>query len=554
MSIKVTKQLTEWLREQGLSADASEDEAKTAAATALADGSLEIDEFKRLTSDPDAENASKLEKTLDRVLQRLGVLEEAGNGSGNGSGNGQQSGQKDGQKDGQGNATQSKTPKERSYFDRFMSQSTPAEMEISDEPIVRQVGAEERYDKARTAAHYPMMVEKGNAMVRHPLGGRRVYEAGEAGRYLNEPSELDTAVAGAYFRWCLHVESKGGIGLPQKLKMTQHDRDLVQYALHKEKWAGVIHGEGSEEEGAIAVKNRTLTPSEIKAVLDDSTSGGLEVAPIVFDDQIILTPLLHGEFFPRVNVVNLTRGRRVEGASMANVTINSAGADGTAIDLENTASFITAFDTTIFVADGAIELGLDFMSDSPVDNAALVVQSYGEQLLAWLDQQICIGDGTTEPEGITNASGTTTVNADNGATGPPTVGDYESLLFGVTKAFKRGAQNGQIAFGANETTYQRARGIAVGSSDARRVFGMTHEDYMMFGRPYGINASFTNRQIVFGHFGRYRMYRRLGLTIKSTTEGKELVRNNLLLISARSRWGGQVETGSAFAVQTDGQS
>jgi len=80
---------------------------------------------------------------------------------------------------------------------------------------------------------------------------------------------------------------------------------------------------------------------------------------------------------------------------------------------------------------------------------------------------------------------------------------------------------------------------------------MTHEDYMMFGRPFSINGSMTNAQIFFGVLPRYRMYRRLGMTMRSSTEGTTLIRRNMLLISSRSRWGGQIEDPGAFAVTTD---
>ena len=176
-----------------------------------------------------------------------------------------------------------------------------------------------------------------------------------------------------------------------------------------------------------------------------------------------------------------------------------------------------------------------------------------QQLLKWLDDQIIDGDGTTEPEGILQASGTTTVNSANGAGGPWTVGDEEALLFGVSKQYKSGDQ-GRIGYGANALTYRRVRGIAVGTTDQRRVFGMNHEEYQVFDRFFGINESFGNRDQVFGHFGRYRMYRRLGMTIRSESGGSTLLRSNTMLISARSRWGGQLEDGAAFAVCTDGVS
>jgi hypothetical protein len=106
-------------------------------------------------------------------------------------------------------------------------------------------------------------------------------------------------------------------------------------------------GQGSEDDGAISVKNRKLAPHEIKALIDDATSGGIEIPPIAFDDMIIQIPILNGEFYPRVNTVNITRGRRIEGGSIGNVTLSSGGVDATAIPLFNTANFVSAFDTTI---------------------------------------------------------------------------------------------------------------------------------------------------------------------------------------------------------------
>jgi HK97 family phage major capsid protein len=267
----------------------------------------------------------------------------------------------------------------------------------------------------------------------------------------------------------------------------------------------------------------------------------------VFDDMVITTPLLFGEFYPNVNVVPITRGRRIEGVSFGVPTIQSGGSDNENIDLFTTTAFVAAFDTTIFTADAAIEIGLDFLSDSPVDVTGIVVDGYSRQLLAWLDDQICNGDGTTEPEGILVASGTTAVA---GGSAAPTVGVYESFFFGVAKKYKQGYPADRLQFGANETTYARARAIAVGASDARRIFGMTHGDYMLMGHKYGINENIANTKAFFANMARYRMYRRLGMTIKATTEGQTLVRKNLMMISCRSRWGGRIEIAASAAVST----
>ena len=411
---------------------------------------------------------------------------------------------------------------------------------------VRIKSAVEQYDGTQKAAICPERTQLGS---RHSKAGQ---PATIAGRQLYHPSERDKAIAGAYFKWALACGSSQH-EIPRQLQMTDHDRDLVNWALRNSAWTGLIKGDGTEVPGAIKVDRRKLSEMEMKALLDDSTSGGLEAAPIVFDDAVILTPILYGELFPDVNVVNITRGRRIEGFSIGNPTITSGTAEGTAISAFNTAAFIQAFDTTIYNAVGAMEIGLDFEEDAPNDIGGIVTERYGLQTMSWLDEQIAIGDGTTEPEGVFTASGTVAVNSDNGLSGPPTVSDYEGLMFGVAKQFRK-EPGARVVFMGNETSYRRARAIPVGPNDERRVFGMTHGDYRMLDADYRIQNLIPNNKVGFVNLKRYRMYRRLGMNIRIETAGNYLATRNLKLIVLRMRFGGRLELGGAAAISVDMQS
>lgn len=411
---------------------------------------------------------------------------------------------------------------------------------------VRLKSAIERYDATTKSAVYPERTYMGT---RNSKAGQPVMSGG---RVMSHPSERQKAVAGAYFKWAL-ASSSSPRDIPRCFRMTEHDRDIVQWALRNEQWTGIINGQSSDDIGSIRVDRRNLSEMEIKALLDDNTSNGLEAAPIVFDDMVILTPLLYGELFPDVNLVNISRGRRIEGFSMSNPTFTSGTAEGTAITPFNTASFISAFDTTIYNAVAAMEIGLDFEEDAPNDIGGLVTERYGLQAMAWLDEQIAVGDGTTEPEGIFVASGTTAVNSDNNTGGPPTVSDYEGLMFGVAKQYRK-EPGAKTVFLANETSYRRARAIPVSPSDERRVFGMTHGDYKLLDQDFRIQNSIANTKIGYVNLKRYRMYRRLGLNIRVETAGNYLALRNLKVIVLRMRFGGRLELGGAAAVMTDAQS
>ena len=333
------------------------------------------------------------------------------------------------------------------------------------------------------------------------------------------------------------------------MSLPEHDKEILCWALENEKWGGASGG------GDVAdINDRKLTPNEQKQLIDDATSGGLEAAPIVFDDDVIQTPLLHGELFPLVSRVTINRGRRIEGVVTGTVTGSWGGVDDTPIALFNTASYVTAFDTTIFRWEGAVRIGLDFLSDTPIDFGAHFTAQYGERLLEDLDTVVATGNGTTQPEGVMNKTGTTLI-AFGAAT---TIGNYESLRFGVAKSEHRSNIVRTAVFCGTETSYQRVRAIPVGASDARRLFGIDHFNsaaggYTFGGAMYKINESLTNAQIFYTILARYRMYVRKGLVIRSTMEGDTLVRRNEIMLVAMARYGGQLERGGVASITTSGE-
>lgn len=531
--MKVTEALTKRLVDlKCVAADATEDQIKAAAGVALVDGKLTHEEFVKLTSPDGAKSVLDTLKAIAdgqaKLSERLEKLETAKPVE----------------------AKPVETPQRTvSGLEKLFAGAGNDGVNLDPKATeVRVKGHWERYDNTKAFARYPSTLGSKHGRA-HPLAGSSIVADSKSGRLVMEPSARDRAVSGAWAKWLLTLSLRDR--LPHGAKMTEHDQELVQYALHEYEFGGVIHGGrdgGDESPNSIAVNNRRLTDFEIKAILDDGTSGGLEIAPIVFDDAIIMTPLLNGEVFPLVDVQTVTRGRRVEGASMGNVTVTWGGTDGTDIPLFNTASFIAAFDTNIYVVNGAIEIGLDFLTDSPVNVLNTITAQYGQRLLKELDEVVIQGDGSTQPEGVTVATGTTSVSF--GST-TATVSGYLQLLFGVTKEFKRGYATNRVAFFGNEVSYRRARGIEVGASDQRLVFEYDVESYSLLGHPYVIDDTLANTKIGFCNFAWYRMYRRLGLTIDSTMEGKTLKRLNQMLVTMRSRWGGALTHGGACALTTN---
>ena len=398
---------------------------------------------------------------------------------------------------------------------------------------VRVKPVKEMYNTSKKDACFPEYTKNG---LKHGYAGQ---QAVLAGRPMQHASEFEKAQLGSWLKWQLGR----GQSAPAWTKMTDHDKDLFKWLVNEEEFYAIDSDD--------SVKRVKL--SDRKDLLDDATSGALEIAPIVFDDMIMLTPVLNGELFPKVKVVNLARGRRVEGASMSNPTFTSGTAEGSAITPFDTTAYVAAIDTTIYPVVSAVKVGMDLEDDSPIGISDTLVMQFSEKMMEWLDNQIANGDGTTEMEGVFVASGTVAV-APALLNGPQTVGDYENLYFGITKPFRtRGQYGNAVSFLANDVSYKRSRQVPVGSDDARRVFGMDHASYRLLDTPYLVQNDIANTKIACVNLAGYRCYKRLGMTVRLEQAGATLALANERLIVVRGRFGGRLMLGGYAAVCTAAQ-
>lgn len=340
--------------------------------------------------------------------------------------------------------------------------------------------------------------------------------------------------------------------------MKEWENDVVKWILHKEKFIvpGCPYPRYLTESERQAVWNHNknfYTNGRTKAVIDDSTSGGENAIPEFFDYDLIVTPTLAAEnLLSYCNVVMVPRGVAAQNFTMGRPTFAAATAEGTGneVSLFTTTSFIANHDTPFFRAAGFTELGMNFLEDANPRILAEIQNQYRETSGLWFNEQITNGDGSTEPQGIKNDSGTTDVTPASPTTGGPTIGDYVELYFGVNKAFrlKGGLQN--ACYIMTDTTYSRARSIATGvTGDTRLVFGHTIGDYMLFNQPVLIEENgMGNNDAIFCQMKAYRMHLRQGLRFIREDRGDQLVRANSMLIGADVRAGGQLDLPGYAAV------
>ncbi len=417
--------------------------------------------------------------------------------------------------------------------------------------IVRQGGqggqgrvkrAIEQYDHTRTAAVCPEFTRKSlqrDNPMRHPLAGQAVKHDG---RILNMPSQADLAMLGAFFKW--QINGAAGhvlrsMGVPP---MSDHEKCLLHHAFDKEHWCGG----GDHEKGW---SGRLTDRQKATVLINDTTSGGQYAVPRAFDDMLVIEPVLHSELAPRVNMRTLPQGNVVDGATLGALSV-SAQTEGSAVTLLTTDGLIGNLDTTIFACSGQIQIGLDLLADTPINLAQEIIKLYGEYHQEWLDNQIANGDGTTQPEGILTASGTTSVSHGSTASAM-TVSDFEQLLFAVPKA-TRDARGGRVAFVSNERSYRRARKIPTATNYETRAQGMDYRRYHLIDFDAAIETHIADGTYALCNFGFYNMWRRLGAQVITSTEGVTLIKANSMVILVRTRYGGRLGLATACAKMTDG--
>jgi HK97 family phage major capsid protein/HK97 family phage prohead protease len=397
--------------------------------------------------------------------------------------------------------------------------------------------ASEQYDSTKRRLVWPN--DKKSAL---HLGRFAGHDVTFENRPAYESSQLEKAMAGAWLKHKLASQ----LGTAHLL--SDHDRDLYQELVERGEWVGEVRdGNGTH----YYREPSRLSPLHQKTLLADSTSGGQYAVPYFFDVDLVTFPLLYGELFPLVDLRELATSNQVKGATLANMTISAGPAEGDTpgITLQTTSSLVGQLTTNIYNATGAITIGRDFLADSPIDLQADIISLYQRALLQWLDKEIAIGDGTTGPLGIFNTSNVLTATSKNSTAGPMTVSDIEGMVKTLPKQYRNKQEN--VVWVAADGLYFRIRGISVSGTDQRRIFGYDYEQYMLASHPFKVENDVPGNELAFVNMSKYRMFRRKGMEIQVSDEGKTLMLANELLIVARSRWGGQLVDPNAMVEMTN---
>lgn len=401
--------------------------------------------------------------------------------------------------------------------------------------------ASEQYDSTKSRKIYPHETFLGHKSW-NPLAGQDVtFE----GRPAYNQSQLEKAQSGVWIKHQLYA----GAGMRNMLN--DHEKDLLAELLQKGEFVGDYHDPNADGGSVYLRQPRKLAGWQQKAYLEDTTSGGSYLIPYFFDVDLVTYPLLYGELFPGVDLRELPTSNQVKTPTLANLTTAAGPAEdgSTAITLQTTTSLSTVLTNNVVPFTGSILIGRDMLADTPISLEEEFMKLFNVSQLQYLDYQIALGDGTTGITGIFTTSGTKTATAANSTAGPWTVTDFENIIAALPKQYRSGPK--PTVWVSPDSQYFRARGIKVSSTDQRRIFGYTLDDYKFYNRLWKIENDIGTAKLGYGRLDLFRLFRRKGLQLETSIVGKTLMLLNEALIVARSRWAGSVVDANGWVLVTN---
>jgi HK97 family phage major capsid protein len=376
------------------------------------------------------------------------------------------------------------------------------------------------------------------------------------GEMVRTPSEKDFAMIGAWMKH--YVNSPGnstalkdmGLSIPS---VNEHERQLVEELYAEEYFCGSMKNNAWVDRATIDELKLNR-----KTLLEDATSGGQSLVPFQYDSAIISYPYLHSQILPFVDL-RTASSSEVKTSTLGQVSVIWGIDEGTAIAEFDTDDLIGELEIPIHEVRAYIEWGKNLEMDTPVSELGQkLVEEFGQSLLHSLDKVVCVGDGTSQPEGIFNASGTVTVNSVGGTSAVNTLADWVALQFGIAKEYRE--QNWFPTYITNDTSYQRSRLIRidpqVSTTDQRPVLGgvESYQSYRTAGYPHKINQNLGNSTLGFVCLKRYRLYRRAGFEFRISDQGKHFLTHNTKGMAMIGRYGGLLIDPNAAAIMPDAKS
>jgi len=176
----------------------------------------------------------------------------------------------------------------------------------------------------------------------------------------------------------------------------------------------------------------------------------------------------------------------------------------------------------------------ELLADSAVNLVDLLTQLFADAVSRERDKVICIGDGSTQPEGIFSATGIATVSSIGSIT-------YDKLLEIDEKIAEQYRGESSLVWVTNQTVRRYVRGLKDDNgmpllrTPLERGAPMTLLDH-----PILINKNVPAGYLALGVMGKYWIADREEMGFESTTTGGDTFKKHQIALKIWERWDGKL--------------
>jgi len=277
----------------------------------------------------------------------------------------------------------------------------------------------------------------------------------------------------------------------------------------------------------------------MKTVLAESSSAaGGYLVPVEFRAELIKRINELVEFYPLVKKVPVNR---YTGTTPALATDISMSWDAENADRSTTEPVFTEKTYTIHDLSAISRTSRQLLMDSGINLVAEMRALFSEAVARELDRVCAIGDGSTQPQGISSA----TLGASYNVNGSLTYAKLVEIEHSLDERYRRRAV--KPVWVLNDTNMKRIHALV--DSQNRPLWERdvaTGQPMTLLGYRYAFQADLPDTEVYFGLPEFYYFYNRAAMTVESTDIGGEAFQKHQLWLKVIERADGKIVLPAAW--------
>jgi HK97 family phage major capsid protein len=278
----------------------------------------------------------------------------------------------------------------------------------------------------------------------------------------------------------------------------------------------------------------------LKALAEGTSSAGGYLVPAGFREEIIARMPDSAELAPHVRVVPVRTDTGSVPSLATDISVTwTAGGDAENVAFNATDPVLGSVTWSLKRGDAITKMSRELVADSQPSIVEFITRLFREAIASERDKMIAVGNGTSQPQGISNASGLTAVDV-AGAIAYDSLIEIEQSLPMKYRARGRWIMNG--------TNLQRIYSMAdsQGQPIFRRDVVAGLPESRILGYPVCQQNNLADGEIYFGDLGYYLWFDREEMGVESTTLSGDAFEKHQVWVKVWERADGKVGLPEAF--------